>query len=134
MNNSNPLTYCLLVTGPAYGTQQATSAYQFANALVEEGHCLKTLFFYSDGVLNANKLTSPATDEFNLVQAWQQLAKQSGCEMHICVSAALRRGVVDTEQAKLLSLSTNNLCDGFIMSGLGSLAEAVMTTDRTIQF
>ena len=134
MNNTEQLTYCLLVTGPAYGTQQAASAYQFANALLEEGHQLKRLFFYSDGVLNANMLTSPATDEFHLVQGWQALAKRSGCEMHICVSAALRRGIVDTEQAGTLSLPMSNLCDGFIMSGLGSLAEAIMTTDRTIQF
>ncbi|MGJ3354757.1 sulfurtransferase complex subunit TusD [Providencia sp. Je.9.19] len=134
MNNSTQLTYCLLITGPAYGTQQAASAYQFANALLEEGHRLKTLFFYSDGVLNANSLTSPATDEFNLVQGWQALAKRADCEMHICVSAALRRGVADTEQAEMLSLSASNLSDGFMMSGLGSLAEAMMTTDRTIQF
>ncbi|AMG68032.1 sulfurtransferase complex subunit TusD [Providencia stuartii] len=132
--NTQPITYCLLVTGPAYGTQQAASAYQFAHALLEEGHCLKTLFFYSEGVTNANALTSPANDEFNLVKAWQQLAQKSGCEMHICVSAALRRGVVDKEQAELLSLAVSNLGDGFIMSGLGSLAEAMMTADRTIRF
>ncbi|EKT60389.1 sulfur transfer complex subunit TusD [Providencia rettgeri Dmel1] len=54
--------------------------------------------------------------------------------MHICVSAALRRGVVDQEQAQSLSLPTANLADGFIMSGLGSLAEAMITTDRTVQF
>ncbi|EKT60390.1 sulfur transfer complex subunit TusD [Providencia rettgeri Dmel1] len=45
MSNTNSLTYCLVVTGPAYGTQQAASAYQFAKALLEEGHILKTLFF-----------------------------------------------------------------------------------------
>lgn len=134
MSHLANLTYCLVVTGPVYGTQSALSAYQFANALLEEGHTLKTLFFYGDGVLNANALTSPATDEFNLVEAWQQLAKKSGCEMHICVSAALRRGIVDSEQAQTLSLATQNLADGFLMSGLGSLAEAMITTDRTIQF
>lgn len=128
------LTYCLLVTGPAYGTQQATSAYQFACALIEEGHCLKTVFFYSEGVANANALTSPANDEFNLVKAWQKLAEKVGCEMHICVSAALRRGVVDDEQAELLALASCNLGSGFMMSGLGSLAEAMMTTDRTVRF
>lgn len=31
------LKYCLLVTGPAYGTQQASSAYQFAQAVVGQG-------------------------------------------------------------------------------------------------
>lgn len=128
------LTYCLLITGPAYGTQQAASAYQFADALLEEGHSLKTLFFYSEGVSNANVLTSPANDEFNLVKAWQQLAKKTNCEMHICVSAALRRGITDKEQADILSLAASNLGDGFIMSGLGSLAEAMITTDRTIRF
>lgn len=132
--NQQPLTYCLLVTGPAYGTQQASSAYQFACALLEEGHCLKTIFFYSEGVTNANALTSPANDEFNLVKAWQQLAEKAGSEMHICVSAALRRGIVDDEQANLLTLASSNLSTGFSMSGLGSLAEAMMTTDRTIRF
>ena len=38
MSNINSLTYCLVVTGPAYGTQQAASAYQFAKALLKEGH------------------------------------------------------------------------------------------------
>lgn len=128
------LTYCLLVTGPAYGTQQATSAYQFAKALLNEGHDLKTVFFYAEGVMNANQLIAPANDEINLVKAWQELAKQSGCEMHICVSAALRRGVTDKEQANLLLLPADNLADGFMMSGLGSLAQGMITTDRTIRF
>lgn len=39
------LDYCLLVTGPAYGTQQASSAYQFAQALLAKGHRLSSVFF-----------------------------------------------------------------------------------------
>lgn len=39
------LNYCLLVTGPAYGTQQASSAYQFAKALLITGHQLTSIFF-----------------------------------------------------------------------------------------
>lgn len=41
------LRYCLLVTGPAYGTQQASSAYQFAQALLAAGHQLVSVFFLS---------------------------------------------------------------------------------------
>ena len=134
MNKFHQLEYCLLITGPAYGTEQSASAYKFAEALIEEGHKLKTLFFYSDGVLNANALNSPATDETHLTQAWVALAKKAGCEMHICVSAALRRGVVDIKQSEILSLPMSNLSDGFMMSGLGSLAEAMITADRTVQF
>ncbi|WP_236614448.1 DsrE family protein [Dickeya poaceiphila] len=38
------LSYCLLVTGPAYGTQQASSAFQFAQALLAQGHELPKRF------------------------------------------------------------------------------------------
>ena len=134
MSKTTPLTYCLLVTGPAYGTSQSASAYQFAKALLKEGHLLKTVFFYQDGVLNGNALTSPANDEFDLVKAWRQLAQESGCEMNVCVAAGLRRGITDKEQANALSLSAYNLSESFTMSGLGSLAESMLTTDRTIQF
>ncbi|AKA38916.1 sulfurtransferase complex subunit TusD [Yersinia ruckeri] len=128
------LRYCLLVTGPAYGTQQATSAYQFAQALLAAGHQLVSVFFYREGVLNANQLTSPASDEFDLVRAWQQLAKTDNVVLNVCVAAALRRGVCDEHEANQLGLSRANLQPGFTLSGLGSLAEAALTCDRVVQF
>ena len=93
------LDYCLLVTGPAYGTQQASSAYQFAQALLAKGHRLSSVFFYREGVLNANQLTAPASDEFDLVRGWTQLAQQHGVALNVCVAAALRRGVTDEQEA-----------------------------------
>lgn len=67
------MRFAIMVTGPAYGTQQASSALQFARAVIEEGHTLSSVFFYREGVYNANQLTSPASDEVDLVRAWQQL-------------------------------------------------------------
>lgn len=32
------MRFALTVTGPAYGTQQASSAWQFAQAVLQEGH------------------------------------------------------------------------------------------------
>ncbi len=128
------LRYCLLVTGPAYGTQQASSALQFAEALIHEGHCLQSVFFYREGVLNANQLTSPANDEYHLVHAWQRLGQAHQVALNVCVAAALRRGVTDAEQAALLSLPAANLQPGFSLSGLGELAQSVLTSDRVIQF
>ncbi|PHM35591.1 sulfurtransferase complex subunit TusD [Xenorhabdus innexi] len=129
-----PLSYCLLVTGSAYGTQQASSAYQFAQALIASGHKLHSVFFYREGVQNGNQLTAPANDEVDLVRAWQSLAAQHQFELFICVAAALRRGVVDEQQANELNLAGANLADGFELSGLGSLAEAMMLCDRVVQF
>lgn len=128
------LSYCLLVTGPAYGTQQASSALQFAQALLAEGHRLKSVFFYREGVLNANQLTSPANDEFDLVRAWQQLGETHQVALNVCVAAALRRGVTDAQQATQLNLAGANLQPGFALSGLGELAQSVLICDRVIQF
>jgi tRNA 2-thiouridine synthesizing protein D len=128
------MRFAILVTGPAYGSQQASSALQFSQAVIEEGHTLESVFFYREGVHNANLLTSPASDEFDLVRAWQQLHQQHGVELHICVAAALRRGVTDAEQATQLGLPSYNLQPGFTLSGLGALAQASLTCDRTVQF
>ncbi|RLM25115.1 sulfurtransferase TusD [Brenneria alni] len=128
------LNYCLLVTGPAYGTQQATSALQFAKALLAEGHQLESVFFYREGVLNANQLTAPANDEFDLVRAWQRLGQEHRVALNVCIAAALRRGVTDRQQAEQLKLGAANLQDGFTLSGLGELAQSVLTCDRVIQF
>ncbi|WP_145573378.1 sulfurtransferase complex subunit TusD [Yersinia mollaretii] len=128
------LKYCLMVTGPAYGTQQASSAYQFAQTLVNSGHHLVSIFFYREGVLNANQLTAPASDEFDLVRAWQQLATEHAVALNVCVAAALRRGVTDQHEAEQLNLAAANLQPGFTLSGLGALAEAALTCDRMVQF
>ncbi|MFO3906612.1 sulfurtransferase complex subunit TusD [Enterobacter hormaechei] len=128
------MRFALMVTGPAYGTQQASSALQFARALLAAGHELVSVFFYREGVYNANQLTSPASDEFDLVRAWQALHEQHGVELHICVAAALRRGVSDANEAQRLGLPAANLNDGFSLSGLGALAQAALTCDRMVQF
>ncbi len=128
------MRFALLVTGPAYGTQQASSAWQFAQALLAEGHELACVFFYREGVYNANQLTSPASDEFDLVRAWQRLHQEHGVALHICVAAALRRGITDESEAGHLALPGANLEDGFSLTGLGALAEAALTCDRVVQF
>lgn len=128
------MRFALMVTGPAYGTQQASSALQFAHALLAEGHTLSSVFFYREGVYNANQLTSPASDEVDLVRAWQQLNTRHGVALNICVAAALRRGVVDETEAGRLGLPAANLQPGFTLSGLGALAEASLTCDRVVQF
>ena len=123
------LRYALVVNGAPYGTQAASSAYQFACALLAAGHVLDSIFFYREGVLNAKQLTQPAGDEFDLVRAWQALAQQHDVTLNVCVAAALRRGVSAGEGA-----AVGNLQPGFALSGLGALAEAMLTCDRVMQF
>ena len=128
------MRFAIMVTGPAYGTQQASSAFQFSEALLAAGHQLSSVFFYREGVYNANQLTSPASDEFDLVRGWQKLNELQGVELHICVAAALRRGVTDEAEVERLGLAGANLQPGFSLSGLGALAQAALTCDRMVQF
>ncbi|MGP8308996.1 sulfurtransferase complex subunit TusD [Vibrio sp. YIC-376] len=128
------LTYTLVVNGPVYGSQSARSAYQFAKALIEQGHTLVSVFFYQDGVTNGSSLSVPANDEFDLSKAWQTLAQEHDVRLETCVAAALRRGVISEEEANLHGLVQNNLAEGFVQAGLGSLAEATLTQDRVVQF
>ncbi len=58
------MRFAITVTGPAYGTQQASSA-AVCRAILQEGHELDCVFFYREGVYNANQLTAPASDEFD---------------------------------------------------------------------
>ncbi|ODS12542.1 sulfurtransferase complex subunit TusD [Vibrio scophthalmi] len=128
------LTYTLVVNGSVYGSQAARSAYQFASALVTQGHTLVSVFFYQDGVTNGSALSVPANDEFDLTKAWQTLALQYNVRLETCVAAALRRGIVSQGEATQHGLVQHNLADGFSQAGLGSLAEAMLTQDRVVQF
>lgn len=122
------LRYTIVVMGPAYGTQQSSCAYQFVSTLLSTSpHLVEHIFFYGDGIYNANQFTQPASDEFNLITAWQTLAKQYNLNLDVCVSAALRRGVVQ-------ETTEDNLAEGFRLSGLGALSEAMANCDRVIQF
>ena len=69
-----------------------------------------------------------------MVRGWQGLSEKQGVELHICVAAALRRGVTDATEAARLGLSGSNLQPGFLLSGLGALAQAALTCDRVVQF
>lgn len=131
---STGLRFALLVTGPSYGTQAASDAYRFAQAVLEQGHVLSHVFFYQEGVHNANYLVAPASDETNLQQSWVTLAQTQGLRLDVCVAAALRRGVCDAVSAAQADLSQWNLAEPFYLSGLGQLAEAVLTADRVVQF
>ncbi|OON39291.1 sulfurtransferase TusD [Izhakiella australiensis] len=128
------MRFSLMVTGPAYGTQQSISALQFARALCASEHQLVSIFFYREGVYNANRLTAPASDEQHMVSAWQDLHQQHDVALNICVAAGLRRGVLNSEEGREAGVEGDNLAAGFVLSGLGALAEAALSCDRVVQF
>lgn len=123
----------LIVNGGVYGSQAAYSAYRFACAAVSE-HTISQVFFYQDGVTQANDLSEPLADEFNPPQAWSELAQRYGIELVVCISAAERRGILGPEQQTDLAKSANNLHSCFNIQGLGAMLDASLSADRTVTF
>jgi len=60
----------ILINEGPFTHQASDSAYRFAVAALAKGHEIYRVFFYKDGVNNANKLSEPQTDDRNLVSLW----------------------------------------------------------------
>jgi tRNA 2-thiouridine synthesizing protein D len=113
----------ILINEGPFTHQASDSAYRFAVAALAKGHEIYRVFFYKDGVNNANKLSEPQTDDRNLVSLWSELGRENDIDLVVCVAAALRRGIKD-EIVK----------DRFRISGLGQLVEAGIQADRLVVF
>ncbi len=117
------MKFGILVNEGPFTHQASDSAYHFAKATIEKGHQVLRVFFYYDGVNNANKLSEPQSDDRNLVKLWGDLVKEHQLDLVVCVAAALRRGIKD-----------EILAEGFRISGLGQLIEVGMAADRLVTF
>ena len=119
--------------GP-YQHQASDSAYQFAKAALAKGHEIFRVFFYHDGVNNATRLAVPPQDDRNITQLWQELQKEHNLDLVVCIAAAQRRGLMDEDEAKRQGKDTNNIAEGFRISGLGQLIEAGIESDHLVTF
>ena len=111
-----------------------TSALRFAEAAVASGHDLFRVFFFHDAVATGNAYTVTPQDQENLPKAWQSFAQQHKVDMVLCISSALRRGIVNQREAERYSLSGGNAMDSFDLSGLGQWVEAMLVSDRIMTF
>ncbi len=124
----------LLLLGAPQSSQSGGTALRFARAALQAGHQIYRVFLYHDAVLTGNSLTTPPQDETDLPVEWQQLAAQHNIDLVVCVSSALKRGILDIEEAKRYEKSAANLHTGFEISGLGQLVDASFGSDRLITF
>ena len=113
----------ILVNEGPFTHQASDTAYRFTEAALAKGHEIPRVFFYHDGVNNANKLSEPQSDDRNLVKLWSELGEKHGLDLVVCVAAALRRGMTD-----------ELLAAGFRISGLGQLIETGIEADRLVVF
>lgn len=128
------MKFAILVNEGPYTHQASDTAFNFAKAVLAQGHEIFRIFFYHDGVNNATRLTTPPQDDRNIVDRWSKLAQGSELDMVVCVAAAQRRGIVDDGEMKRNGKDATNLAPGFRISGLGQLVEAGIQADRLVVF
>jgi tRNA 2-thiouridine synthesizing protein D len=127
-------SFTLLVTSAPFSKQNAYSAYRFAIAAVQSKHSVNGIFFYQSGTLNGSSLTITPSDEFDLHQAWKTLSLEHQVPLMVCVSAASKRGITTTEDARDSDNPNFSLTSPFESVGLGELATLINDSDRLIQF
>jgi len=127
-------SFSILVQDAPYSSQASLSALHFAKAALASDHTITRLFFYQAGVLNASSLIVPPQDEIHLPKAWQSLIEQHQIDAVVCVSSALKYGVLSQTEADRYETPASSLLSGFVISGLGQLIDAMVTADRHLCF
>lgn len=112
----------------------ARRALRFAEAALASGHEITRLFFYQDGVYSASANTVAGQDELDVAASWTRFVADNQLDGVVCIAAALRRGVLNSEEANRYSRPAANLQAPWDLSGLGQLHEAVQLADRLVCF
>ena len=128
------MIFSIAVYAAPYSSQSSYSAYRFASALLSEGHTLYRVFFYCDGVHAASDLATPPQDEPQLTQAWQDLANKHQVDLTVCIAAALKRGLFNSQEGARYEKQASNLAEGSELAGLGQLVDGAIASDRLITF
>jgi tRNA 2-thiouridine synthesizing protein D len=127
-------TFTVVIQGAPGTSQAAVSALHFCRAILAEGHGIYRLFFYQDGVHNASALIVPPQDEMHLPQAWQQFIQDNSLDAVVCIASALKRGILNEQEAQRYEKAAGNVLPGFMIGGLGQLVDATLNSDRVINF
>ena len=128
------MIFTIVVHSAPYSTQAPASAYRFAKAALLAGHSIYRLFFYGDGVHNGNRLTVVAQDDVNWQKQWDELIAEHKLDAVVCVSSAIKRGVLNEGESLRHELDAVSLSEHAQISGLGQLVDAVLQSDKVINF
>ena len=121
----------VLITSSPFTSANCHSALSFCEAACQSD-CKVSVFFYGEGIHNANAFMSPVSDDKNLMHEWRSLSEKFPLQLIVCNTAANKRGVINEEEAK--QNNGFNLTAPFIPGGLAEFASLSQSCDKLIQF
>jgi tRNA 2-thiouridine synthesizing protein D len=127
------MKFAIAVFSPAHAPS-SRRALRFAEAVLAGGHEIARLFFYQDGVHSASANIVAPQDELDVAAEWRAFVSEQRLDAVVCIAAALRRGVLNDEEANRYQRPAVNLPIPWELSGLGQLHEAAQIADRLVCF
>lgn len=128
------MIYTLLVLSSPASGHGARHAAQFARAVLARGHTIERVFFLDEGTAAGSDAAVFPQDEDDRLQPWVTLAQEHDVELVLCISSALKHGILDATEAERHDKPAATAHPAFIISGLGQLVDAGATADRLVTF
>jgi tRNA 2-thiouridine synthesizing protein D len=128
------MIYSLLVTAAPGSGHASLTAARFARAVLGRGHQLRRVFFLDDGALNGLSSAVTPQDETSPLEQWADLASEHSVELVLCISSALKRGLLDASESQRYERDAITVHPAFELGGLGLLVDAIAHSDRLLSF
>mgnify|MGYP001165963512 CR=1 FL=1 len=127
-------SFAIAVYGSPYSSESSYHALKFCQSALAKSHSIVRVFFYHEGIYSASILNTPPQDEIDLTLQWRNLARDNNLDLGVCIASALKRGVLNQEEARRYKKDIGNIAPEFTISGLGQLLDATVNADRLITF
>ncbi len=128
------MIYSLLVLSSPVSGHGSRHAVDFARAVLARGHTLRRVFFLDAGTLASSASSVLPQDEEAQISNWVALAEKENIELAICITSALRFGMLDAAEAMRYERAAATINPVFVISGLGELVDACNAADRLVTF
>lgn len=126
--------YSILITSSPFEGDTALRALAFIQGVIDNGDVVNNVFFYSEGVHHCNSLMLKTGDELFAYDGWKALAADHNVNLMVCITAAVKRGIVSEMEAKENGIAQANLTAPFEQAGLGEFFAALHNCNRLVQF
>ncbi len=131
--------YSILITTSPFHGDTAMRALAFIQGVIDNGDTVNNVFFYSDGVYHTNNMMLRSGDELYVLDQWKALSEQHNVALLVCITAAIKRGIVSEGEAIENGITQNgspmvNLSAPFQQAGLGEFFTALHNCNKVVQF
>lgn len=128
------MIYTLLVLSAPVSGHGSRHAVDFAKAAIARGHSVSRVFFLDAGTLAGSTGSVLPQDELPHASGWISLAEEKNVELALCITSALRYGMLDKDEAHRQDRSEATVHPAFTIAGLGDLVDACNRSDRLMTF